>query len=169
MDTIKKKKLNYIIFGVIAVASFMLVFNLSEAYKNVVAEQERSEISTFLMNVKEAELEEFLRENGDVVIYLASSKDNEMIEFEEELIEIIRNNDLVNNFVMMDTDKISNDNFYSSFTSEYGFVEINLTYPNLIVLENHEVRDVLVYGEEKIKIEEVEPFLIYNEVIIEND
>ncbi len=169
MGTIKNNKLNYALFTIIAVASFMLVFNLSEAYKNVVAEQDKSEISKFLMNVKEAEVDEFLRENGDVVLYLASASDKEMLEFEDEMIEMIKNNDLVNNFVMLDTDKFVNDDFYNNFSSEYGFVDIVLTYPNLIVFENHEIKDILIFGDEQIEIDDVETFLINNEVMIKND
>lgn len=169
MNKAKKDKRNYFIFGVISVVSFFMVFTFASVYQGLTEEDKRSEIAIFLMEVKEEELSEYLRENGDDVIYLASSTSDDYLDFESDLIELIKENKLVNDFVFLDTDQIENDEFYKSFSNEYGFSNVEIMTPNLIVFENHEIKDILNFGESQINIEDVRLFLVINEVILSND
>lgn len=169
MSIIKENKKNYLIFLLISVASFLVVYNFASLYQEIVVVSARNEITDFLMEVKVEELDEYLRENGDVVIYVSSFTNEEMLEYEGELENIIREYDLVNNFVFLDTDYIENENFYTNFLNENGGVNVELLTPNIIVFENHEIRDVMFYSSGELDYENTKAFLISNEVIIEND
>lgn len=163
---------NYYILGSIIIITIALAFYLTMWY-NTAKEyrMNNSIITTVLGELTMEELDNYLLENPEVIIYMASSKDQTIKDFEDEFKTFLIKNDLKNNFIYVDVSKINTPEFYQSFANKYYTEELknkqkNLDIiPNALMLENGKVIDLMYRRPIKIKKEDIKVFLKKHGVI----
>lgn len=175
MDKTKKRiipKKNYFLLSLLCVVTILILYGLVNWYQT--REKYRlglSVISSIISEVKEDELSNYLLDNPNTVIYFSSSKDEKIKTFEKELKNYISEKDLRNQMVYVNTSDIEKTSFYSSFVSNYFSDDlkrkgVDLRYiPNMVVLKDGKVYDVLITYKNAVSLEEVERFLEKNEVV----
>lgn len=152
---------NYFIFAVIAILSFAIVFNLAKIYKEIKSEKNTSQINLTISEVLEAELNEYLTENDSKIIYIASSKNESIFDFENDLKSYLVKEQIENKFVYLDLSKIS-DTFKITFFNTYlktKFEKVKLDYSNMIYFKDKAVEKVLYQEDKEINIKDVEAFV----------
>ncbi|MCI9234336.1 MAG: hypothetical protein HFH08_07125 [Bacilli bacterium] len=167
MRTIPKK--NYIFLGLLAVVTILAVVYVSKWYR--ASENyylENSIMKTLVGEVKELEFENYVLENPDIVIYIAKDQSKLTKKFEKKLKKYILDENLKSHFIYLNG-KESTDEFLTDFKKKYFMnevQEIEITYPNILVVENGKVKDIL-YRTALIErnIKDVEPFLQRNGVL----
>lgn len=167
MRTIPKK--NYIFLGLLAVVTILAVVYVSKWYR--ASENyylENSVMKTLVGEVKELEFENYVLENPDIVIYIAKDQSELTKKFEKKLKKYILDENLKSHFIYLNG-KESTDEFLTDFKKKYFMnevQEIEITYPNILVVENGKVKDIL-YRTALIErnIKDVEPFLQRNGVL----
>ena len=167
MRTIPKK--NYIFLGLLAVVTILAVVYVSKWYR--ASENyylENSIMKTLVGEVKELDFENYVLENPDLVIYIAKDQSNLTKKFEKKLKKYILDENLKSHFIYLNG-KESTDEFLTDFKKKYFMnevQEIEITYPNILVVENGKVKDIL-YRTALIErnIKDVEPFLQRNGVL----
>lgn len=141
-------KKNYLIVALITMVIVVLVLYLAKLYTNSNTDQKHSLMSNYLSNVTIQELDNYLLENPNIIIYWADNEDTSNIKFEKKLKKYIVNHDLQRNFIFVstnnlskeDTDKIANKYLNSELKNKNITLEIN---PNLIIVEEGEIVEVL--------------------------
>lgn len=158
-----KQKINYIIYAVIVVFTLFIVFFAKKLYENGINEKSTKRINS-IYEIKEKDLDNYIIENPNIVIYMSNSKDESLVKFEKEFDEYVKTNNLNKNIVYIDLKSVSK-NFSKNIKNK---LNINSEYdfnnkPNMIILEDSEVKTVLYYTEKNINIEDVKLFLRGNE------
>lgn len=150
LDNKKNPLKNYIIFAIVAMLSFIFVFNLSNWYlKNTTY---TTNITKTIAEVMPLELENYLIENDNIIIYVSSSSDKNLEIFEKDLANYFINNQLESNIIYYDYDKDDNNNFKK-------VLNVDLTYPNLYAIKNHKFDKSLYIAKNDSSIESFKNFI----------
>lgn len=167
MKTIPKK--NYILLGLLAVITILAVIYMCKWYR--ASENyylENSVMKELVGEVKELEFENYVLENPDIVIYISNDQSETTKKFEKKLKNYILEENLKSHFIYVNG-KESTEKFLLNFKKNYfvdGIKEVKITYPNLLILEDGKVKDILyrtVLEERNAK--DVKPFLQRNGVL----
>lgn len=163
MREISKK--NYLILVLVILATLFLIFFIREKYL-VIKEYESmtNERIDFIFEVKEEELDSYLMENSDVVIYMASSSDDTIANFELELKDYILEQQLGKEVVYINLNNVS-DNFLEELEEKYFSVNLKasklklINQPNMVIVENRRVVSVMYNDTKQININDVKKYL----------
>jgi hypothetical protein len=161
---------NYIIFGLVAIISFISAFYLANWYKDIRYEIENTPIiNTIVPEVLIEEFDNYVVENSSFVLYLASSSDTSIRSFEKSFKKLIINNDIYRQIVYLDASKVANNDFYDHLKDKYltGLLtkqDMSIN-PNVIVFKDRKIVDILYSKSTNINIDIVKQYLVDNEVI----
>lgn len=141
-------KKNYFFVGLISVVVVIVVLYLAKLYTTNNINRESSIMSNYLSNITIEELNNYLLENPDVVIYWDNKANIENTSFEKKLKKYIIKNDLQRKFVFVDTTEVTNselkviaDKYLDKSLKDK---RVNLkTMPNLLILVDGKIVDVL--------------------------
>ena len=159
-------KNNYIKLGAIIIATIAITFYWASWY-NTTKEYRKnnSVIPTVIGEITMEELDNYLLENPDIMIYIGSSKDDSIKDFEDDLKKIVVKENLKNDFIYMDTNKINSQEFYQSFAKKYYSKDLKSKkesldiIPNIILIEDGKAKDVMYLYEKDIDKEDVKNFI----------
>ena len=159
-------KNNYIKLGVVIIATIALTFYWASWY-NTTKEyrMNNSVIPTVIGEVTMEELDNYLLENPDIMIYFASSKDDTIKDFEDDFKKILVKENLKNDFVYIDTSKIETQEFYQSFAKKYYSKSLKSKketldiIPNIILIEDGKVIDIMHLSKKEITKEDIKNFI----------
>lgn len=163
-------KRNYWLMGLLTVATVIVVIymaNWYQASKNYYLES--SVMTNFLGEIKEAEIENYILENPEVVIYISKDQEDSTKKFEKQLKDYIIKEEIKSYFIYLNCSTLSSD-FIASFQKKYfngELKKINLSYPNLLVVSDGKIVDVLYKLDAKPNIKDVKSFLEKNGVTID--
>ena len=167
---VKKKPLkNYIIYFTLIIITILFTILLSNKYKNLKnLEKENSVMKQFLTSLNEKEFENYIAENNNAIIYMASGTDETIKDFEEKFKEMLIDYDLQSQIIYIDLDNIDQSfllNLQNNYFKE-SLGNISLyKYPNILILENGKISAVLYSSEKIINLIDVEEFF-YNRGVI---
>jgi len=167
MKKIPKK--NYILLGLLAVVTILAVIYMSKWYR--ASENyylENSVMKELVGEVKELEFENYILENPDIVIYISKDQSESTKKFEKKLKKYILDENLKSHFIYVNG-KDSTESFLLNLKEKYfkeTMKELEITYPNLLIVENGKVKDILYRTVlEERNVRDVKPFLQRNEVL----
>ena len=168
MDGVEMKKIpkkNYIILVLIILATLFLVFFIRDRY---ISKKEYNSMTNeridFIFEIKEDELESYLMENREVVIYMASSSDNNVVNFEYELKQYVKEEQLGKEVVYINLNNVSED-FFDKFKDKYFSVNLKasktelIKQPNMLIVENGKVVSIMYNTNKIINIEDTKTYL----------
>lgn len=156
-------KKNYIILSIIIIITLFLTFLLRNNYiVNMNASCGRTLMSKSLVVLNKEEFENYVLENTNSIIYVASSVDDSINDFELEFKDLIKKIGIENQIVYLDLEKISvkelnelKDKYFLDNLKVFNFSK----YTNLLIMENGKVVSVLYNEKQEIKIEDVKALL----------
>ena len=111
--------------------------------------------------VKQEGLSDYLMENQNVILYLSSSKDQNLSEFEKEFMEYINNKNINKKFTYIDLSQV-NGNFDKEIKDNLNLKNLNIDFSkfsNIIIIDEGIVVDVLYKQVKIINIDDVKLFL----------
>ena len=160
---------NYVILTILVLLVVGLTFVFCNWYKvSQNLNKEDSIMSQFLVSVNEKEFENYIMENNNIIIYLASSKDETINNFEKEFKELIIEHDLQNQMIYIDLDNI-NKEFIDLLKKSYfeeNLKNIDLgIFSNVLIMESGKINAVLYNKLENPTIEDINEFF-YNRGVI---
>lgn len=156
-------KKNYIILSIIIIITLFLTFLLRNNYiANMNASRGRTLMSKSLVVLNKEEFENYVLENTNSIIYVASSMDDSINDFELEFKDLIKKIGIENQIVYLDLEKVSvkelnelKNKYFSENLKDFIFSK----YTNLLIMENGKVVSVLYNEKQEIKIEDVKSLL----------
>ena len=169
-DKMKKRVVplkNYIILLLLTVGTVFIVFYLSswyntskEYYKN------NSILSKYLPELNVEEIDSFLIDNPEIVIYYASAKDENIKQFEKKFKKLIEKNEIKDELVYIDASKEENYNFISNLNNLSDKKINQLVMPNLVCIKEGKLSRILYSKSGEINERDVRNFLIKCGVIV---
>ena len=165
MREIPKK--NYIFLVILCLVTFFVVTYLVNWYKTSKEFYvETSIMSSFLAEIKETEIENYILENPEGVIYISYNDGKINGKFETKLKEYILKEDIKSEFVYFDCTNLEAV-FFNEFQNKY-FVNTlkdeTISYPNFLIVEEGKIVDMLYGNERELDINDVKSFLEKNGV-----
>lgn len=157
---------NYYILGAVIITAIALTFYWATWY-NTAKEyrMNNSVMPTVIGELTIEELDNYLLENPEIMIYMASSKDDDIKDFEDDFKELLIKENLKNDFIYVDTSKIENQEFYQSFATKYYSENLKKKkesidiIPNIVFMEDGKVTDIMYFYEKEITKKDLEIFL----------
>ncbi len=162
---------NYIILAIIIISTIVAVLAIKRIYENNKEyESNTNKRLDILYEIKEDDLESYLVENRDIVIYVSNSKQEDIVTFEEEFKNYIVENELSKEFVYLNLDMVSS-NFYNNLENKYlvdylkGKKDILNDQENILIIEEGKIKAILYEGKSSISFNDVKKFLEENDVV----
>ena len=170
---------NYVIVSVVCILTIIIVsyfaywYSVKDSYK-----VEEQTMSGFLLEFGPDEIinniENYVLDNPECVIYISYGKDEITQDFEKELKNFIEQKKIKSSFVYIDLDNIKNKKFLSEFSEKFFSQSLKskniklIKQSNLFVFKNGKVSDMLYYSKQSININDIHLFLIKQEVYIDD-
>lgn len=140
---------NYLLLLVIYILTILLSIFLSRKYsENLNVAGSKTVMYNFLSQINASEIDNYILENPNAIIYVASTTDESLNNFEEEFKMFLTKNDLVNYIVQVDDTEIKNSRLLMNIKN----------YPNIIKFNDGKIFDVLYETKKDIKISDIEEF-----------
>ena len=143
---------NYIIVLVMTIGVVLLCFILRSMYKSNGERVYTSSIKELVHEINYDDLDNYLQENPDVILYIYDSSKKNNRNNEKSFKKLIVDNDISQYIVYIEKNKEISDKY-----------DLNSSSPILIAYQNNVLTEVL--SKKNINGEELESFLIRNKVI----
>ena len=163
---------NYLLLIVILIGSTLLAFKIIDNYK--LQEEEKNsqtELDDVLAEIKWADIESYINDNVDAIIYLSDLSNENKDNFEKNFKKLITAHDLGTMIVFLDMSEINDDDYAvleSYFKAdEYNNLD-NPEYRSLIIFSEGIIDYVLTTEVSDTSIESFENILV-NEEVIDNE
>ncbi len=161
---------NYVLYTIVGIVSLLVVFYIAHLYNtNKEYRQNNSVLSLVVFEVKDNELESYLVENPNIVIYMASSKDMDVKPFEDKFNNYIKDQQISKEIVYLDTSKVSDKGFYKKTIKKFFDKDISISNlankTSLLIVKDGRVVDYINKNSSNINIEQVEYVLKKYEVV----
>lgn len=164
-------KKNYVIFFVLTIVVIGLCFYLATWYKTLNEHYKNNSVIVEVLSEIEADsFSSFLLDNPDIVVYISSSKDIEVKNFEKKFKKIIIDNNLSSEIVFFDISKEQNSEGLKLLKENYLSKNLSklkeIKYPNLVRIKDGVIVDILYSKKSNITKEDAVKFLKRNEIIV---
>lgn len=153
---------NYIILGVVLILSVIVViyfYMWNNAY-------EESKLNTTIMDkylqvINYNELNNYLIENKDAVIYISVLEDQKIRNFERKFKSIIVNNSLNSDILYLDlTSELKNNNTKKEIDKTYSINKKSISnVPSIIVYKNGNISSIYNIKDDNYNIEKITKYL----------
>lgn len=156
---------NYITYGLIVfftLAASISMFVIYENHKNYLSNI--PVLRGIAREIESKDLNEYLKENEDVILYFGVANDENSREVEEDLKDLINRKNLDIVYVNLGNVEKIND-FYKTFNSNYsnGTVELS-NYPAFVLVHDQKIVDLVQRNERKLFIGDIEQLVDVYEI-----
>lgn len=138
-------KKNYVILGIVILVSLLIVYYLYMWFTAYTATKEGEAIlDKYMTVINYNELDNYLVENPDGIIYVGILNNEEISKFERKFKNSIKNSKINKEVLYLNiTDEISNVNKVKEMKERYTVNYADITnVPNIMVFENGEIKTI---------------------------
>ena len=138
-------KKNYIILGIVVLLTIGLVYYFytwSKLYNDVKLNERI--LDNYMEVINYNELEDYLIENPDTVIYVSVLKNSTIRDFEKKFRKVLKNNEIDKKILYLDlTNDIDNKNLKNEMKKKYHINNLDITdVPLIMVIENGTLKTI---------------------------
>ena len=153
----KKKdipKKNYFILGIILIISCILVYYINAWYSLYQYEKRgNSPITTYMEIINYNEVENYIEENSDAIIYISKSNNLKITKFEEDNEKLFKKLELNYNILYMDAKDVNKD-----LKIKYNVNE----YPTILFFKNKRLVNKYVLELDNINYNDIKNIIDYS-------
>jgi len=164
----KDKKIvrNYIITIVLFIACCGLVLYLRELYRVNEAEQKKIPvIQGYISEIYSDDLEHYIMDNPNGVIYMCIANDENCRAFEREFKKLLKKDEYSDNLAYLNLIDVDQNEFLNNFNSKYIYkTKLSKEYPAFVLFEDGKVKAILQEKSKKLDIVKVKHFLELSEI-----
>lgn len=164
----KDKKIvrNYIITIVLFIACCGLVLYLRELYRVNEAEQKKIPvIQGYISEIYSDDLEHYIMDNPNGVIYMCIANDENCRAFEREFKKLLKKDEYSDNLAYLNLIGVDQNEFLNNFNSKYIYkTKLSKEYPAFVLFEDGKVKAILQEKSKKLDIVKVKHFLELSEI-----
>lgn len=158
----KIPKKNYVILGVVILVSLLIVYYLYmwfTAYKST--KEEEVILDKYMTVINYNELDDYLVENPDAIIYVGILNDEDITKFEKKFKNSIKNNKINKEVLYLNiTDELNSGKKISEMKDKYTVNYANITdVPNIMVFEDGKIKTIYSIRDNGYDVQKVEKFI----------
>ena len=136
---------NYVILGIIIVVTLLLLhyfYMWFDAYNET--KLNRPILDKYMEVINYNELDNYLIENPNTIIYVSVLEDSEIRNFEKKLKELFKNGEIQSDILYLDiTEDIKNTKIKNEIRNKYSINSVSiLDVPAIMVVDNGEVKSI---------------------------
>ncbi|MBR1385982.1 MAG: hypothetical protein IJ568_04040 [Bacilli bacterium] len=124
-------------------------------------------IRGYVPEIELKDLDAYMMENQDFMLYMGKAPDDNSSDLEEDLIELIETRGI--SFVYMNISNVEDEKFYKEFNEKYGNGFELFSYPAFVAISNGKVVDMVQREYYKLFIPDVTRLINRNETKGENN
>jgi len=163
-------KKNYIILGVVFIVTIFILYYFYmwfDAYKETKINMPI--LDKYMEVINYNELEDYLIENPNTLIYVSVLEDNEIREFEKKFKNSLRSNKIDRDILYLDiTSDIMDRDKKNDMESKYTFNSYSIiSVPSILVIENGMLKNIYSIKDNDYDIDKVELFI--NNIYFSNE
>ena len=165
----KEKKItikSYLILATIFILTIGLTVYLCKCYE--VYSESMKEIPVIrgtLSEITSEELEHYIQENPNCVVYVCTASDPKCRDYEEKLKKLVKKQNLQEKIVYLNVSNTVQEDFIKSFNDIYKHkVELTVNYPAIILFEEKEISSILQEKEGELSITKTKNFIELNDI-----
>lgn len=161
-----KRIRNYIITILLFIACFGLVLYLRELYRFNEAEQKKIPvIQGYISEIYSGDLEHYIMDNPDGVVYMCIANDDNCRVFEREFKKLLKKSEYSDDLVYLNLMDVDQDAFLEEFNNKYIYkIKLSKEYPAFVLFEDGKVKAILQEKDKKLDIVKVKHFLELSEI-----
>lgn len=153
---------NYIILGVIILVTLLLLhyfYMWFDAYNET--KLNRSILDKYMEKINYNELDNYLIENPNTIIYVSVLEDLEIRNFEKKFKEVFKNGEIQNNVLYLDiTEDIKNQETKREMKNKYSINTVSiLDVPAILVIDNGELKSINTISSANYDIERIKSLI----------
>lgn len=153
---------NYIILGVIILVTLLLLhyfYMWFDAYNET--KLNRSILDKYMEKINYNELDNYLIENPNTIIYVSVLEDLEIRNFEKKFKEVFKNGEIQNNVLYLDiTEDIKNQETKREMKNKYSINAVSiLDVPAILVIDNGELKSINTISSANYDIERIKSLI----------
>lgn len=161
---------NYFILGILVIVTIMLTFYFVSWYEaSKEYRKENSVIADVLSEIKIEEIDNYVLDNPNIVIYMASSTDQSIKEFENKFKRFIVKHEITDAIIYLNTNNVENNDYQileKRFTDDLTSKNTTLVNKtNLLIVREGKVIDILYKDDKLINESDMNQFLEMYEVL----
>ena len=138
---------NYIKLAIIFIITLIVVFYANTWYRNYKVERLNTPYIVDKLNtINYTELDNYIIENPNLIIYVGKNNSNECYEFEKDLYKILKDNDLIDESIFLDLSNNYSKELLKELQTKYYDDSLNANLngvPSLLIMQNKEIKDIL--------------------------
>lgn len=153
---------NYVILGVVILVSLLIVYYLYmwfTAYKSTKVGEVI--LDKYMTVINYNELDDYLVENPDGIIYVGILNDEDITKFEKKFKNSIKNNKINKEVLYLNiTDELNSGKKISEMKDKYTVNYANITdVPNIMVFEDGKIKTIYSIRDNGYDVQKVEKFI----------
>ncbi|MEG0994924.1 MAG: DUF6568 family protein [Bacilli bacterium] len=147
----KKEYKNIFKLSLIVITSLAIVFYLRVLYKNY-QEYELSipVIGDTFKQIKGEEINNYILENPNTLIYMCTSNEDKCRSFEKDLKKYVKRNDLRESIMYLNLNDMDSNKLISKLKNDFAYSRHIKTYPLVLYFKNGKIIDHLDSGNKQI-------------------
>lgn len=160
MREIPKK--NYLLLIIVIVFSLVIVFYFRRWYKTYELDRLSKPImSNYLFKINYKEIDNYLVENPNTIIYVSKVGNEKIRNFEKKFITVINKNWLNDKILYLDISDIKDESINNKYVINGNNV---IEVPNILLFENGKLKDIYVIDVDDYNMEKILSYLVLNDV-----
>lgn len=153
---------NYVILGVVILVSLLIVYYLYmwfTAYKSTKVGEVI--LDKYMTVINYNELDDYLVENPDAIIYVGILNDEDITKFEKKFKNSIKNNKINKEVLYLNiTDELNSGKKISEMKDKYTVNYANITdVPNIMVFEDGKIKTIYNIRDNGYDVQKIEKFI----------
>lgn len=167
----KVKTKNYVLLAILVVITMGAVLYMANWYKMInTLKSDESVMKKVISEIKVDDLENYMIENPNIVLYVTNGTDESIKSFEKSFKDLIQKKDLTKEIVFLDADDADENQLNTALQNllveDLKNKNVNVSIiPNLYIIRDSSIIDSLYKVETKILKSDVVQFLeIYEEI-----
>ena len=151
-------KRNYIILGIVVIVTFLLMYYFYMWYDAYMDTKIGKPILDKYMDVINGnEIDDYLVENNDAIIYVSVLENEEIRDFEKQLKSLLRKRVIDRDILYMDV--TNNKKMLDTLIDKYSSSSFNYDVPMILVIEDGNLKDFYNIKENNYDIDNVKLFI----------
>lgn len=157
---------NYVITVLIFIVCCGFILYLCELYK--VNEAEKMKIPViqgYLSEIYSEDLEHYILDNPNTVIYMCVANDENCRTFERDFKKLLKTSEYSDQVIYLNLTDVDQESFLNDFNDKYiNKTKLNDKYPAFVLFEDGKVKSILQEKDKKLDIVKVKHFLELSEI-----
>ena len=151
-------KKNYVVLGIVLIGTFLLMYYFYMWYDAYLETKLGKPILDKYMEViNYNELDNYLVENNNAIIYVSYLEDTEIRDFEKQLKSLLKRHEIDRDVLYMDV--TDNKKIVDTIISKYSNNSFNYDIPVILVIENGKLKDIYSIKDNGYDITSVKLFI----------